>query len=358
MKRPNGYGNVSKISGKRRRPWRARVTVGWDLSDPDKPKQQFFNVGTFATRREAMDAIAKYYDNPTLFTPKPTFSELFTLWAEKELEKGSESRKRTYNSAYKACSALHNKSISVITLNDMQAIINLSPNGYQSRCNIKNLCSALINYSIANRILPPNSNYCSFLDVGENEESHKHYTLTRDELARLWQFTEDDNVKIILMMIYSGVRPIELLLLDKANINMSEHYFTVKKGKTEYAARIVPIADKTYPFFQYFIDLTKNDAALFPRFKEYSNPITSYNGTIFKKTLKKYGLLFYTNPVTGEETHHSSDDSRHTFASLWHDQDMSESARRFIQGHSPKGTGEKYYIHPDPAELLKLVNRL
>lgn len=30
MKLPNGDGNVSKLSGKRRNPWRARKTIGWE----------------------------------------------------------------------------------------------------------------------------------------------------------------------------------------------------------------------------------------------------------------------------------------------------------------------------------------
>ena len=29
MKNPNGYGSVFKLTGNRRKPWCARVTVGW-----------------------------------------------------------------------------------------------------------------------------------------------------------------------------------------------------------------------------------------------------------------------------------------------------------------------------------------
>ena len=30
MKNPNGFGSVTKLSGRRRKPWVAKVTVGFD----------------------------------------------------------------------------------------------------------------------------------------------------------------------------------------------------------------------------------------------------------------------------------------------------------------------------------------
>ena len=44
MKLPNGYGSVHKLSGaKRRKPWRARITDGYEY-DPIKDKQIHFNI--------------------------------------------------------------------------------------------------------------------------------------------------------------------------------------------------------------------------------------------------------------------------------------------------------------------------
>ena len=33
MRNPNGFGNISKLSGNRRNPFRVRVTAGWKLVD-------------------------------------------------------------------------------------------------------------------------------------------------------------------------------------------------------------------------------------------------------------------------------------------------------------------------------------
>lgn len=39
MRLPNGFGNVSKLSGKRRNPWRARKTVGLIMDEKNKKSQ-------------------------------------------------------------------------------------------------------------------------------------------------------------------------------------------------------------------------------------------------------------------------------------------------------------------------------
>ena len=60
MKNPNGYGSGYKLSGNRRRPWTARVTVGWT----DDGKQKYKNIGYYEERSDAMIALAQYNNDP------------------------------------------------------------------------------------------------------------------------------------------------------------------------------------------------------------------------------------------------------------------------------------------------------
>jgi len=57
MKNPNGYGSISKLSGKRRKPWMVRVTVGFDEKTG---KQIQKTVGTFKERKEALECLNLY----------------------------------------------------------------------------------------------------------------------------------------------------------------------------------------------------------------------------------------------------------------------------------------------------------
>ena len=57
MKNPNGFGSVTRLSGKRRKPWVAKVTVGFDQNTG---KQIQKSIGTFATRADAMKQLSLY----------------------------------------------------------------------------------------------------------------------------------------------------------------------------------------------------------------------------------------------------------------------------------------------------------
>ena len=53
MKNANGFGTVYKMSGNRRKPWIAKVTVGWS----EEGKQEYYIVGYFETRALATTAL-------------------------------------------------------------------------------------------------------------------------------------------------------------------------------------------------------------------------------------------------------------------------------------------------------------
>ena len=62
MKLPNGYGSVHKLSGNR---WRARKTTGWSLDKKTmKYKQEYTTLGYYPTKKEALQALAAYNEQP------------------------------------------------------------------------------------------------------------------------------------------------------------------------------------------------------------------------------------------------------------------------------------------------------
>lgn len=88
MKRANGDGSVYKIGGKRRKPFGARITVGWQI-DPNtgSARQIYQSIGTFATRVEAETALNNYLQNPyDIEAHKITFSGVYDLWSAEYYE--------------------------------------------------------------------------------------------------------------------------------------------------------------------------------------------------------------------------------------------------------------------------------
>lgn len=83
MKLPNGYGSVSKLSGKRRKPWIVKVTKGWT----DDGKQIRIVLGTFKTKSEGLIALADYNKQPyDIIKQKYTLENLYNMLVEQRIK--------------------------------------------------------------------------------------------------------------------------------------------------------------------------------------------------------------------------------------------------------------------------------
>lgn len=115
MKLPNGFGSVYKLSGRRRRPWVAAKTFGWEFDEKgQKVKQKQQAIGYYATRQEAMTALVQYNENPyDLNFNKTTFSEVYEKWSEEYFPTLSNASSiRTITAAYKYCTDTWNNYLS------------------------------------------------------------------------------------------------------------------------------------------------------------------------------------------------------------------------------------------------------
>ena len=54
MKNPSGYGSITRMKGNRRKPYRVRVTTGYELDEDGHARQIQRVVGTYATYQEAI----------------------------------------------------------------------------------------------------------------------------------------------------------------------------------------------------------------------------------------------------------------------------------------------------------------
>ena len=105
MKRANGTGTVYKMSGKRRKPYRAMVTLGYD----EFGKAMRKTIGTFTKASEAQKALYEYLGDPSAYDAKGV--ALATVWnwlLEDKDRQGIQHRKQSrYNAFYKMTKHLH-----------------------------------------------------------------------------------------------------------------------------------------------------------------------------------------------------------------------------------------------------------
>lgn len=362
MRLPNGFGNVSKLSGKRRNPWRARKTTGWTIDEKtQKVKQEFTTIGYYATRQLALQALSEYNANPyDLDANKITFAEVYEKWSEKKFEEISLSNINGYKASYKMCESIYDMKFADLKLTHLQGVVDNSGKNYPALKKLKILFNQLFDFAVMNEIITKDRQIVEYLNIGKEEKSTKHYRFTNAEIDALWRWADkNEYVQVILMLIYSGVRPSELFNTKCASVDLKERYFTVEKGKNANATRKVPIHDKTFPFFENWMN--KGNEYLITNLSggkfQFDTNHASYTDSFWNPVLTDIGILQYTN-AKGEISEHLPHDTRHTFTSMWKEKKLDEAMRRKIQGHSGKGIGEIVYTHFEFEKLKEELNKL
>lgn len=332
MKLPNGYGSVYRLHGNRRKPWAVRVTVS---KDPWKYKY----LGYYETQEEGLTALALYNRDPyDLDTASITFAEVYDKWSEEHYQKLSESIKRIYRAAYRACEPLYDMRFKDIRLSHLQQVIDTCGKNYPMLTKIRVLLNQLFTYAMQNDICL--KNYAIYIDTNKhkdkNPNKNPHKIFTAEEISDLWK-SNTISAKIILMMIYTGVRVGELLDLKKENVNLTEQWFDILASKTAAGVRRVPIADKIMPFFAEFMQIDGK-----------------YVIQSQKHTQMHYRAFMRCWITPGHKPH----DTRHTCVSLLADKRTDERIIKRIVGHSGKGVTETVYTHLDFKVLLDAINSI
>lgn len=362
MKFPNGYGNISKLPGNRRNPWRVRKTIGWVLDIENKiAKQQYKTIGYFPSRIEAMKALAAYNTNPYDLNPSITFEEVYGKWSKDKFSKVSRSNIAGYQASYKLCESIRSMPFGNIKLSHLQGVVDDCGKNYPTLKKLKILFNQLFDYAVKHEIISKERHIVEYVDIGTQIKSDKHYRFTEEEIETMWVWSTASNeyVQVMLMLIYSGVRPGELFNLKSQFVNLEEGYFFIEKGKNDNATRKVPIHDRVLPFFARWKEkgseylITQLDGQQI----RFDTNHSQYTESYWKPLLSDMGILKYTNEL-GEEREHTPDDTRHTFTSRWMEAHLNEAMRRKIQGHSGKGIGEQVYSHLELAKLREELNKL
>lgn len=334
MKKANGYGSISKLSGKRRRPYIVRVT---DLEaslrpNPDGTYSQKLKVlGYFATLSEAEFFLAEYnlknQKNSVVSDIRYiniTFGEIWEIWQERHLEQGT-SRCKSYTSAFRKLAPLHNKKIRDIRLYDLQSIIDLQKfTSKSSLNNLKIVMNIVFEWAIKNDIIE--KNYTQYVEISANAVKN-HVPFSQKEIDRLW-ISGSDIADTILIYVYTGVRPSELLELRKDNI--FNNYFNIVSAKTAAGIRSVPVADKINERFNWFV----------------------------RERLSAYSYDNYARDFNYIFANHTPHDTRSTFISLATEKGIDKPIIQKIVGHKAGDVTTDVYTHLDVRTLLNAVNLL
>ena len=321
MRNPNGYGSISKLSGSRRKPYVVRITTGYTIDTVTETAKQIRQVlGYYSTRKEAMQALASYNDNPfDVDVMKVTFRQCY----EEAKKDFSEARAHNYRSAYRYLEPIADLPIRSIKAAQMQKCIDSCQTTQQRE--IKTVCHKVFAYAIKNDIVDKDpSRYLRSNTVAPVIDRE---VFTPEQISDLWS-RNDSASKITLILLYSGMRTKELMDLEPEQIDLDAGVIQILKAKNDSSVRKVPIHDRVF-------DLLRD-------FKRQPYKL-SHNG--LNKALKqRYG--------------HTAHDCRHTFATRMRECGVDLLPLQLILGHTPQTITEKIYTHITDEELKNEVNKL
>lgn len=348
LKLPNGFGSIEYLGKNRRKPFVVRKTTGWDS---ETGKQIKITIGTAETWLKAYDILKIYNGNPYDLDFKDISLGTIFLDVKSELEVQL-SKRKTSESNYKALMSAWNQHLSEfsntkilnIKRSDIQKLIDNSGLSYTSRNYIKILFSKIIDTANHEYQLKIDSSIFH-LDLGDKEKSNLHVPFSINEIKKIYECVEfNDIAKMIMIYLYTGLRPSELLDIEIENIHINEKYM-IGGIKTESGInRIIPINHKIMRFIEYFYN-EDNEYLI-----------------INKETGKKMTYDMYRNrfEVFMKTLHmnHKPHDTRHSFATIC-DGIIDDITIKILMGHSLGGdVTHEVYIHKTVEKLLKEIEKI
>lgn len=346
MKLPNGYGSVYKVSGKRRKPWRARKTIGFEINENGKLVQKFEIIGYYPTRPEALKALSDFNENPyDIAANKLTFEDVYERWSKEHFEKIVPSAARTWKSAYKYCEPIHKTKMRDLRVQNLEQTIKDAKVGDCTKGRMKSLFNMIYRYSIRHEIV--NKNYAELCDGIKTPKPKKENTpFSKDEITTIWDNLFFPFADMVLIGIYSGWRPQELATLKTENIDLVNK--TMCGGlKTEAGRnRIVPIHSKILPLVENRYD-SKNIFLFNDEDGQQGTAMTydKYRGR-FNKISAKFGFS------------HRPHETRHTFITLAKESNVNDYVLKLLVGHAIEDITEKIYTHRTVEQLKNEIEKI
>lgn len=337
MRLPNSYGSVYKLSGNRRKPWAVRKTK---LRDNGQGQPVYDYLGYFETRTEALNFLSEYNVNP--YDPnikKLTTEDIYERWTKQRYK--DDKIPNNYRAAWQACTVVHSALFNELKASHIQKCIDAWQAGPMSKKNMKTLFSFLYRYAVSNDIV--DKDYSQFLEIPTIEQSKLHTPFSEEEIKILWDNQTDKAAQYVLVLIYTGMRPTELIRMLTKEIYLDDKYMI---GGIKTAAgkhRAIPIADKIFPIIQSLYN-PSNEMLM----TDYDGPLNydKFKGRYWDPIMAKLGMAHYPH------------DGRHTCATLLDNAEANKTVIKRILGHAGAGTTEKVYTHKTIQQLLDAINKI
>lgn len=331
-----------KLSGKRRKPYGVRVTVGWSEDN----KQIYRYLGYFEKKQDAIIALAEYNKNPyDIDARNITFEEVFQKWSEVKFKKVKRPSRVAYTANFNKCQELHKMKFRDLRKTHFQGCIDRHREGAPSILpKLKQLFGQMTRYALENDIV--DKDYTQHLDVDVEGRKPKGRTIfTTEEIERLWEsLYKVPNVDIVLILIYTGMRITELCNIRRANINLADRYIVGGIKTAAGTDRVIPISKKIIPLIENRLRNTPSGYLIYNKWGQKMNKDT-FATNYMKPMMAELGMK------------HIAHECRHTCISMLNSKNVNPVVIKRIVGHANSDVTE-HYTHFELDILLEAIDKI
>lgn len=344
MKRPNGYGTVTRLSGTRRKPYAARV--------PARDRKGHITqkyLGYYETQCEAFEALEAYRAQYAAGqAPAPdalgvTVQQVYDLWSARKYKEISKSQALLYGQSWKRLSRYAALPIRTIGIDQWQALVDeVETDGKSATLagNLTTLIHALNAYASERDWIT--KDYSRFIRIPKIAPKVEKGIFNDFDLKRLEQLAASGfpGADSVLVLCLTGFRIREFLALTQFSYDSEEKTLT-GGSKTEAGKdRVIPVHPKIQPI------IAKWYAAGGNTLYTYKGKPISY-GTYLKQIF--HPLMDMLNKPAA--TPHWC---RHTFASMLHAAGADELNIKRLMGHANRDVTD-HYTHVALDELRRTI---
>ncbi len=343
MRLPNGMGSITKLSGKRRKPWVVRVPANYD----DNGNEIRTPLGYYRTYSEALKALHEYNEQP-IADPRITLGEVWERWTQTRsyTELAADTKYNYLASWNKRLSVLADRKIKDLRTADLQAVIDEAADAGMSKSTLskdKALMTQLYEYAMKNDFVK--RNYAELVELPRGDDTAERTPFSDEELAKIDKAVGTvPFADCVLMMCFTGFRIAEFLELKPSSYDPSIPAVTGGKKTKAGKGRVIPLNPRIDGLFRRWVEKGGQTIICRPDGKPYTPKY--FRDKCYYPALEQIGVRRLVPHCT-----------RHTFATLCEKAGLRPEEIKKLMGHT-KYEMSLHYTHADLEQLKNAVSLL